>query len=372
MSASVRSNVSCAFCSRCAHLDRQIVDGADGFGLAGVDGVAQQLGAAGKLLRQFRQALAQRRGARAAAAAAPCRCRSLSARSVITGMVFSMVSVLRRASSAEARGQREIIGVGGDQHRGEGLAGFSERGPDQGVAVPGGALDDRIEPGHVARRGQHLVLIGFRNGGLDAAQFAEAVEEALGDAFELLHRSRQHRVGRGARGEGAEHGLAQQQDLGEQLGARLVDVAMDQVLQPAGFALQQRQNLVGFPHLPHVVPGRTEHLGAVPDHARPAPRRPPSSARRSTGCASGSAPRAAARRGWRGPARQGPPAVPQHRPAGGLLPRPTHFTLVRLRPMAARKSRAAAAVEIAVQNSATAMVTVRERSARLYTGTIPL
>ena len=30
------------------------------------------------------------------------RCRSLSASSVITGMVFSMVSVLRRASSAEA------------------------------------------------------------------------------------------------------------------------------------------------------------------------------------------------------------------------------------------------------------------------------
>ena len=42
---------------------------------------------------------------------------------------------------------------------------------------------------------------------------------------------------------------------------------MNQVLQPAGFAFQQRQDLVGFPHLPHVVPGRTEHLGAVPDHA---------------------------------------------------------------------------------------------------------
>ena len=41
---------------------------------------------------------------------------------------------------------------------------------------------------------------------------------------------------------------------------------MDQVLQAAGFAFQQRQDLVGFPHLPHVVPGRTEHLGAVPDH----------------------------------------------------------------------------------------------------------
>ena len=98
------------------------------------------------------------------------------------------------------------------------------------------------------------------------AQFAEAVEEALGDALELLDRSRQHRVGRGARGQRAEHRFAQQQDLGEQFRARLVDVAMDQVLQAAGFALQQRQDLVGLPHLPHVVPGRAEHLGAVPDH----------------------------------------------------------------------------------------------------------
>ena len=92
------------------------------------------------------------------------------------------------------------------------------------------------------------------------AQFAEAVEEAFGDALEFLHRSRQHRIGRGARGQRAEHRLAQQQDLGEQFRARLVDVAMDQVLQPAGLALQQRQDLVGLAHLPHVVPGRAEHL----------------------------------------------------------------------------------------------------------------
>ena len=248
-----------------AHLDRQVVDGADGFGLAGVDGVAQQLGAAGKLLRQFRQALAQCGGARLQ----PLQRQPLQ---VVVGEAGHFGDGLLDGVGVAAgflgrgAGQREIIGVGGDQHRGEGLAGFSQRGPDQGVAVPGGALDDRIEPGHVARRGQHLVLIGLRNGGLDAAQLAKTVEETFGDAFELLHRPRQHRVGRGTRGEGAEHGLAQQQDLGEQLGAGLVDVAMDQVLQPAGFALQQRQNLVGFPHLPHVVPGRTEHLGAVPDH----------------------------------------------------------------------------------------------------------
>ena len=39
---------------------------------------------------------------------------------------------------------------------------------------------------------------------------------------------------------------------------------MNQILQPAGFALQQRQDLVGLTHLPHVIPGRTQHLGAVP------------------------------------------------------------------------------------------------------------
>ena len=68
-------------------------------------------------------------------------------------------------------------------------------------------------------------------------------------------------------GQRAEHGLAQQQDLGEQLGARLIDVAMDQVLQPTGFALELRQDLVGLAHLAHVVPGCAEHLGAVPDQA---------------------------------------------------------------------------------------------------------
>ena len=32
---------------------------------------------------------------------------------------------------------------------------------------------------------KHLLLIGFRNRRLDAAQLAEAVEEALGDALKL-------------------------------------------------------------------------------------------------------------------------------------------------------------------------------------------
>ncbi len=47
------------------HLDRQFVDRADGFGLSGVDGIAQQLGPARELLRQFRKAIAQRHRARA-------------------------------------------------------------------------------------------------------------------------------------------------------------------------------------------------------------------------------------------------------------------------------------------------------------------
>ena len=119
------------------------------------------------------------------AACSAMRCRSLSARSDITGMVFSIVSVLRRASSAEADGERQIIGVGGDQHRGERLAGFSERRPDLRVAMPGGALDDRIKPGHFPGRAQHLLLIGLGDGGLHRAQFAEAVEEAFGDVLEL-------------------------------------------------------------------------------------------------------------------------------------------------------------------------------------------
>src|SRR5579863_5702046 len=41
---------------------------------------------------------------------------------------------------------------------------------------------------------------------------------------------------------------------------------MYQVLQSAGLALQACQDLVGLPHLPHVIPGRAEHLNAVPDH----------------------------------------------------------------------------------------------------------
>ncbi len=93
------------------------------------------------------------------------------------------------------------------------------------------------------------------------AQVAEAVEEAFGGVLELRDRARQHRIGRSAAGQRAEHRLAQQQDLGKQIRTRLVDVAMDQVLQPAGLAFQQRQDLVGLAHLPDVVPGRSAAPG---------------------------------------------------------------------------------------------------------------
>ena len=247
-----------------AHLHRQFVDGADRVGLAGVDGVAQQFGAAGELLGQFRQPLAQRQRPR-------LQPRQRHALQIVVGEVgHDRDGFLDRLGIAAGvlgggRRQRQVIGVGGDQHRGERLAGFSERRPDQRVAVSGGALDDRVEPGHVLGRPQHLLLIGLGDRGLHRAQFAKSVEEAVGDVFELLHRPRQHRIGRGARGQRAEHRFAQQQDLGEQFRARLIDVAMDQVLQAAGFAFQARQDLVGFPHLPDILPGRTEHLGAVPD-----------------------------------------------------------------------------------------------------------
>ena len=211
----------------------------------------------------------------------------------MTGMVFSIVSVLRRASSAAPGRERQIVGVGRDQHRGEGLARLAERGPDQRVAMAGGAFDDGIEAGHVPGRALHLLLIGLGDGRLHAAQLAEAVEEAVGGALQLLDRARQHRVLGGAVGQRAQHRLAQQQDLGEQVRARLVDVAVDQIVQPPGLAFEQRQNPVGLAHLAHVVPGRAEHLRAVPDQPdqHHAPR--PSSAPRSTGCASGSAPRGA-------------------------------------------------------------------------------
>ena len=307
-----------------AHLDREIVDGADGVGLAGVDGVAQQFAAVRELFRQFGQALAQRHGP---------QLQTLQRQAL--QVVFREIGhhgdrLLDRLDVAagvfrRGRRNRQIVGVGGHQQRRERLARLAERGPDQRVAVAGRALDDRVEPGHVARRRQHLFVVGLGNRRLHRAQFAKAVKEFAGDALELLDRPRQHRVGRGARGQRAQHGLAQQQDLREQFRARLVDVAMDQVLQPAGFAFQQRQDLVGLPHLADVVPGRAEHLRAVPDQDGEHRPPPPSSTAQSTECASGSAPHGPAGRCGHGRGRRSSPIVPCHR--SGVRPGSTHSTL---------------------------------------------
>ena len=172
-----------------AHLDRQFVDGAGCLGLARVDRVAQQFGAVGQLRRQFRKTVTQRRCPRVQ----PLQRHPLQ---IVVGKVDHHGNgLLDRLGVAAGllgrrRGQGEIIGIGGDQHRRKGLAGFAERWPDQRIAVTGCALDDRIKPGHVTGRGQDLVLVGFGDRRLHPAQFAEAVEEALGDALEPLRPSR--------------------------------------------------------------------------------------------------------------------------------------------------------------------------------------
>ena len=163
------------------------------------------------------------------------------------------------------RRQRKVVGVRRHQHRGEGFARFAERRHDQRVALAG-AFDDRIKPAHIAGGGQHLLLIGLGDLALDATHLAEAVEEFFGDAFELLHRAGQHRIGRGAGVERAEHGFAQQQNLREHFRIGLVDVAVNQVLQPAGLALQHREDAVGIADLAHLVPRRRQDPRAVPDH----------------------------------------------------------------------------------------------------------
>ena len=263
MSASVWSNVSCAFCSRWRILT-------DNSSMA--PEASAWLASIALRNNSVRLASCSDSFARPSPQRRRPRVQSLQRHplQIVVGEVdhdrnrlFDRLGVATGLLGRSAR-QRQVIGIGGDQHRGKRLAGLSKRRPDQGIAVSGRALDDRIKSGHVPGRGQDLVLIGLRNGRLDAAQFAEAVEEALGDVLKLLHRPRQHRVGRGARGQGAENASRSMRYLGEQFRAWLIDVAMDQVLQVAGLALEPRQDLVGLPHLPHVIPGRTEHLDAVP------------------------------------------------------------------------------------------------------------
>ncbi len=139
------------------------------------------------------QALAQRRGA---GARAFCQRHALE---IVVGEIHHDRGWSSRssrycggASSADAVRQRQVVGIGRDQHRGEGLAGFAERRPDQRIAMAGRALDDGIEARHVLGRTLHLLVIGLGDGRLHAAQLAKTVEEALGGAFELLDRARQH------------------------------------------------------------------------------------------------------------------------------------------------------------------------------------
>ena len=143
----------------------------------------------GELLRQSDKALPQRR----CAYLQPLQRQPLQ---VVVSEVGhdgdGLLDGLGAAAGFLGRGGRErkIVGICGDQHRGECFARFAKRWPDQRVALSGGALDDRVEFGHLPRRTQYLLVIGGRNCRLYGAQLAKSVEEAFGDALKLLHRSR--------------------------------------------------------------------------------------------------------------------------------------------------------------------------------------
>ena len=98
---SVRSNVSCAFCSRW----RILTDSSSMAPIASAWLASMVLRNSSVRLASCSVSLAKpsrSASVRAFSRVSAMRCRSLSARSAITGMVFSIVSVLRRASSAEA------------------------------------------------------------------------------------------------------------------------------------------------------------------------------------------------------------------------------------------------------------------------------
>ena len=167
MSASVRSNVSCAFCSRW----RILTDKSSMAPMASAWLASMVLRNSSVRLASCSDSFARPSRSATVARLQPLQRHALQ---VVVGEVGHHRNGLLDGLGVAAgflggrRRQRKIIGVGGDQHRGKRLAGFSERRPDQRVAVSGGALDDRIEPGHVAGRGQHLLLVGFRNGRLHA------------------------------------------------------------------------------------------------------------------------------------------------------------------------------------------------------------
>jgi hypothetical protein len=242
----------------------KFIDDVGRVGLARVDRIPQQLSTVGQLRRQLREPFAERFGPRVQTL------QRHSLQFVIGEVVHDRNGLLDGLGIAacffgRCRCQRKIIGVGGDQHCRKGLTGFAERRPDQRIAVAGRALDDRIKPGHVAGGRKDFLLIGLRDRRLHFAQFAEAVEEALGDLLKLLHRTGKHRVGRGACLQRPEHGFAQMRNLVGKFGTRLVDVTMNQVLQMTGFAFERGEDPLGIAHLPDIVPGRSQYLDAIPD-----------------------------------------------------------------------------------------------------------
>ena len=98
---SVRSKVSCAFCSRW----RIFTDNSSMAPIASAWLASMVLRSNSVRLASCSVSFAspsRSASVRACSRVSAMRCRSLSARSDITGMVFSIVSVLRRASSAEA------------------------------------------------------------------------------------------------------------------------------------------------------------------------------------------------------------------------------------------------------------------------------
>ena len=142
MLASVRSKVSCAFCSRLRILiDKSSIAPMVSAWLASIAlrSSSVRLASCSDSFASPSRSATVRSFNRCSA----IRCRSLSARSDMTGMVcLDRIGIAAGFLGGRGR-ERKIIGVGGDQHRGKGLAGLSERRPDRRVAVPGSALDDR-------------------------------------------------------------------------------------------------------------------------------------------------------------------------------------------------------------------------------------
>jgi hypothetical protein len=166
---------------------------------------------------------------------------------------------------AGARGERQVIGVGGEQGGVEGLARLAQRRADQGIGALGRGVDDGVKAGHVAGRAQHLGVVGLRDGGAHGTQVVEAADEALGDLDERAGRLGDHRIEGRLRAEPRGQGFAPADDLGEHAGAGLVEVAVNEALQPARLAVEGEKEPLRFPGLAQLAPGGAQLLGAVED-----------------------------------------------------------------------------------------------------------